>query len=652
MSPKSKRKRAAQLSLPEIIANLKVPNTEVEAYKFILDQLKEVGWNAKNPSRNADGHVWTQGQCHAHPEIKKALGGTKPENIVKLTETKLWVIEAKSDRGQLKKALTEAENDYAQPLMGGGYFDVPLISGVAGNDTTGYEVRTRLLVKGKYEPVVINGTEATGFLDPKMVERLLETGEPNIADFAVDESVFIKAAERINRTLHVGGINKNDRARVMAALLLAILENPGPNVESELLVLIDDINARTKAVLRKSGKPEFHPFVIIQPPSSAENHVKYRTAIIQTLQELKNLSIKSAMNSGTDVLGKFYEVFLKYGNGAKEIGIVLTPRHVTRFAVDVLGVSPIDVVLDPACGTGGFLVAAFDYVRATASAKQVDRFKQHNMFGMERESYIAILAIVNMIFRGDGKNNIIEANCFSKFLQRTTHKDHPSATYSKTKPTNGDEAVTRVFMNPPFALKESDEKEYRFVEAALDDMADGGLLFTVLPMSVMFERSTLDWRRSQLLGKHTLLAVVTFPLDLFYPTGVRTLGVIVRKGTPHPLSQGVLWTRAMHDGLIKRKGKRLAPRPEWGVEPDDLATLRPMIKAFLANPAFKVQATAEFVKVAPIDWKDPLLELLPEAYLDSRDVTEDEIQIRVDSMLREAAAQIIRFRTGPKQAAL
>ena len=37
------------------------------------------------------------------------------------------------------------------------------------------------------------------------------------------------------------------------------------------------------------------------------------------------------MRSGKDVLGKFYEVFLKYGNGAKEIGIVLTPRHITRF---------------------------------------------------------------------------------------------------------------------------------------------------------------------------------------------------------------------------------------------------------------------------------------------------------------------------------
>ena len=104
----------------------------------------------------------------------------------------------------------------------------------------------------------------------------------------------------------------------------------------------------------------------------------------------------------------------------------------------------------------------------------------------------------------------------------------------------------------------------------------------------------------------------------------------------------------MHDGLVKRKGKRLAPRPEWGVEPDDLETLRPTLKAFLSDPRFRVRAVPELVKVAPIDWQDPLLELLPEAYLDSRDVTDDEIRTRVDSMLREAAAQIIRFRAEPK----
>lgn len=398
--------------------------------------------------------------------------------------------------------------------------------------------------------------------------------------------------------------------------------------------------------MRKHGKPEFYPFVQIQPPSNADNHIKYRTAVVRTIQELKNLNIKSAMNSGTDILGRFYEVFLRYGNGAKEIGIVLTPRHVTQFAVQALGVSVNDLILDPACGTGGFLVAAFDHVRATANAAQLDRFKKHNLFGIERESYIASLAIVNMIFRGDGKTNIVEANCFSKYLHRNTANNHPTASYENAPPKPGEEPITRVLMNPPFALKESDEKEYRFIDAAARDMADGGLLFAIVPMSVMFERATLNWRREVLLVSHTLLAVVTLPLDLFYPTGVRTVGVFIKKGQPHPPKQKVFWARGMRDGFVKRKGRRLHPRPGWGVEPDDLATILPKLKAFVANPAMTVRAIPEFMRSAAISFDDPMLELLPEAYLESRSITDAELTQRLDSMLRETAASMLRFQAG------
>ena len=50
------------------------------------------------------------------------------------------------------------------------------------------------------------------------------------------------------------------------------------------------------------------------------------------------MNIRSAINSGTDALGQFYETFLKYANDAKQMGIVLTPRHITKFAVEVLDI--------------------------------------------------------------------------------------------------------------------------------------------------------------------------------------------------------------------------------------------------------------------------------------------------------------------------
>jgi len=618
-------------------------STEVEAYKFILDQLKEVGWNTKNPSQYPDGQVWTQNQCLRHPEIKKTLGSTRPENIVKLSEKKLWVIEAKSTRAQLAKALKEAEDDYAKVLMDGGYFSVPLISGVAGNYTTGFEVRTYLLVGTKYKPIIINGKEATGFLDEKTITNLLASGRPVIADFVVNEIIFLRAAERINRILHLGGINKNDRAKVMAALLLVSSEAPGPNVEStDLLVLIGDINTRTKAVLRRNEKVEFHPFIKIEPPTNSENHLKFMTAIIQTIQELKNLSIKSAMNSGTDVLGKFYEVFLKYGNGAKEIGIVLTPRHITRFAVEALGVEPNDIVLDPACGTGGFLVAAFDHVRQQTTPTQIDVFKQHNLFGIERESYVAALAIVNMIFRGDGRNNIVEANCFTKYLKKSTVDGQSSAVYVCTPPPANQEAVTRVLMNPPFALKESDEKEHRFVENALLNMRDGGLLFAIVPISVMVEGGVEEkWRRDTLLTHNTLLSVISFPEELFYPIANQTVGIIVRKGVPHPRTQSVLWCRIVNDGFKKSKGKRL-PIPNG--PQNDLERVLPTLRGFLDDPNRRIRGVPQFIKKIAIDYTDPHLELVPEAYLDSPMITSEILNSNIDELVRENVAFLIRNR--------
>lgn len=610
--------------------------SEVDAYHFIRSTLKELGWSLKNPSRFGDGQVWTQNQCLEHPLIKEALNLLRPENIVKLSESKLWVIEAKSTKSQLTKALNEAENDYAAAINKVKGIQAVLISGVAGNDGAGYEVRSKLLVRGRFEPVTINGVEATGLLDPQTVAVLLETGSPDIADYQVNEGLFLRTAEQINSTLHNGGINKNDRSRVMAALLLALVETSTLDLDSDLPVLIADINSRTEAALRRHGKREFHPFVRIESPTDSDSHVKYKAAIVRTIQQLQNLNIKSAMNSGTDVLGKFYEVFLRYGNGAKEIGIVLTPRHITRFAVDTIGVTANDIVFDPACGTGGFLVAAFDHVRERTGPGPLEKFKKFGLFGIEQESAIAALAIVNMIFRGDGKNNIVEANTFSRFLTRHSVNGNATAHYGKVPPTSGEEPVTRVFMNPPFALKKSDEHEWKFVEAGLKSMADGGILFAIVPMSVVSEGGAAGAWRRPLLAKHSIVSVISLPEELFYPVSVQAVAIVLRKGIPHEADAPVLWARVTNDGYRKSKSKRYPVEGE-----NDLDRLQPKLRAFLANPRQAFNSEPETFKLAPIDYSDPILELAPEAYLDSRVPAPSELKARLDRQVRDNIAAIV-----------
>ncbi|MGH2639620.1 MAG: N-6 DNA methylase [Rhabdochlamydiaceae bacterium] len=100
-------------------------------------------------------------------------------------------------------------------------------------------------------------------------------------------------------------------------------------------------------------------------------------------------------------------------------------------------------------------------------------------------------------------------------------------------------------MNPPFALRSNDEKEYRFVDHALEQMQDNGLLFVVLPYSALVKSGDYQHWRNAVLKQNTLLSVVTLPPDLFYPVGVHTLGMFLLKGVAHPRSQKVFWARIM-----------------------------------------------------------------------------------------------------------
>ena len=621
--------------------------SEVEAYGFIRDQLDEAGWDIRRPSHTTNGQVWTQNQCLADAAIARALGRTRPENVVRVQADRLWVIEAKANKSRIEQALNEAKNDYADLITKrSGSYRASLATGIAGNTEAGYLVRTHYRTPSGWRPVKINGQEATGFLTPSDVERLLERDSAEIKDYVPNQQAFMKAAERINAILHDGGINKNERAKVMAALLLANLSDP-PNLDSRLRVLINDINTRAADSLGDVGKGDFAAFIKIIPPTNQKNHVKYKGALVRTIQELRNLNIRSAMNSDTDVLGQFYEMFLKYGNGAKEIGIVLTPRHVARFAAEALSVSSNDLVLDLACGTGGFLVAAYDRVRRNYKAGDLDRFKKYNIFGIEQEPTIAVLAIVNMIFRGDGKHNISEGNAFSCHLRRKTTRGIVTAEYTDELPDDEDRPVTRVLMNPPFALANSTEKEFHFVDVALKQMVEGGLLFSLLPLDSMFgAREDLVWRREVLLRENTFRAAISFPEELFYPAAQKqVVGIIVERGRPHPEDAPVFWARAAHDGHIKIKSKRLEaakldpPRDEQDELPDVLHHL----KAFLATPAsYSVNVPMKMV-TRTIDFSDPILELLPEAYLDSPPVTDETLKASLDAMAREMASFLIRF---------
>lgn len=616
------------------------PNTtEDDAYYYIRKELENLGWNIKNPAKSEDGEVYKQNECLSNNAIKEVLNLDKPEAIVLVNPVELWVIECKREKRLIGKALDEAKNQYAKKLNQSPQYSCKLISGVAGNDYEGFTVRTEYFSNGVWKPVLSDKRHKDTLLSREQANYLINNDTSNWQSLPdIPEQKYLQSAETINEILHNSGINKNKRARFIAGLILSLSTDNNIDLTiKDTQTLVETINSYINQKLREVKKENFFDYIKLELPPSPTNHVKYKNGIIETLKELQTLDIQNAMASGNDVLGKFYEKFLKYGNGAKEIGIVLTPRHITKFAVEVLNISYNDYVFDPTCGTGGFLVSAFDYVNKNSNRAQLEKFKKYNLFGIDQDDEVLALALVNMIFRGDGRNNMNEGNCFSYNIVKKLDDSYETGEYIHSTEKNTNPLITKVLMNPPFALKSNDEKEYKFISQALKQMQDGGILFSILPLSVMIERSTKHWRKDELLENNTLLSVITFPSDLFYPISAPTIGIIVKKGFKHPNNQNVLWIRAMNDGFLKKKGVRLFD----STTQNDFEQITDLVKNFINNPSTPVENIPEFQKACPINF-DSNLELIPEEYLDEHILTEKEMIGRTEKLIRETVSFMIR----------
>lgn len=260
-----------------------------------------------------------------------------------------------------------------------------------------------------------------------------------------------------------------------------------------------------------------------------------------------------------DIVGKFYGEFLKYTGGDKKaLGIVLTPRHITELFALLANVSPTDRVLDPCAGTGGFLISAMDkMLRQTTSEKQKDAVKAKNLIGIEDLPHMYALAASNMIFRGDGKANLYQGDCFKpEFVAEITAR----------RPNIG-------MVNPPYSqgnTKDNSElHELAFVDNMLGMLTKGGLGIAIVPISCA---TSPNLYKKVLLKKHTLEAVMSMPIDLFNKVGVVTCVMVFTAKVPHQESNKETWfgywrddgfVKTKHLGRVDLDGKWADIRDHW-----------------------------------------------------------------------------------------
>lgn len=228
-------------------------------------------------------------------------------------------------------------------------------------------------------------------------------------------------------------------------------------------------------------------------------------------------------SSSEDYIGRFYGEFMSYSGGdGQSLGIVLTPKHITELFCDLAELKPSDKVLDPCCGTAGFLIAAMHYMLKETDDEAVKRsIRQDQLFGIESQGYMFTIATTNMILRGDGKSNLHNWD----FLAQNPAQLQLNA-------------CTVGMMNPPYsqAQKTKDPKQYEinFTEHLLDSLVEGAKCIVIIPQSSLTGKTVAEKDiKYNILKRHTLEGVITLQKDTFYSVGTNPCIAVFTAGIPH-----------------------------------------------------------------------------------------------------------------------
>ncbi|HEY9777214.1 MAG TPA: class I SAM-dependent DNA methyltransferase [Planktothrix sp.] len=296
--------------------------------------------------------------------------------------------------------------------------------------------------------------------------------------------------------------------------------------------------------LEAPGKNQ-QAYVIRSVFEDAYNYMKSGQLIRQVINKIEEgIDYNKAQERHT--FGEIYEQILRDLQSAGNAGEYYTPRAVTEFMVRMVNPQLGEKVLDPACGTGGFLSGTIEHMRKQVKTTEDEKRLQASIFGVEKKPLPHLLCTTNMILHGiDVPTNVRHDNTLARPLISYTPK----------------ERVDVVLTNPPFGGMEEDGIEsnfpaaYRTRETAdlfliliMHLLKPGGRAALVLPDGTLFGEGIKTRIKEQLLETCNLHTIVRLPKGVFSPyTGINTNLLFFTKGSPtkevwyydHPYPAGV-----------------------------------------------------------------------------------------------------------------
>lgn len=509
-----------------------IKRSESRTRYFIREQAQKRGWNTSHTSKGGD--------CLEEQEIVDCfkdigLGLDKPDFLLVLAGLPGVVIEAKNSASKIDAAISEAIT-YAETINAKSKYKIQIAVGAAGEESQGFAVEVRFLKGKSWLPLKSKGYEITTIPSRREVETALRANDATTEVDVPSVTEFIDSAIELSKILRLAKVETPLRPKVIGALTLAMYQGDIDVSENHALESIN--NLLTQAIeesvdLDAEKKKRLSEALKLY----GSDYDRLSAHIAKIVHLLRGLNVRAVLQTDTDFLGLFYEAFLRYGYDNNALGIVFTPRHITRFCANLIEAKSTDKVVDMACGTGGFLVAAFDQMMSGAHGPRAIQRVKKALFGFDTNPTIWALATLNMFFRGDGKSHIENISCFDSAAQARVS-----------------ESFTKAFLNPPFSQEGEPERD--FINASMDALEPEGLLAVVVKAGIFADEDNSNWRH-EFTRNHTVLGMISMPDDLFYPTAAPTSILIAKAHIPQDKGGRVFMARVWNDGFEKLKGRRV-----------------------------------------------------------------------------------------------
>jgi type I restriction-modification system DNA methylase subunit len=419
-------------------------------------------------------------------------------------------------------------------------------------------------------PIFIN--ERLDYQELSDVETFISFSEDNIDEYYYKEILheetdvekttaeILKDAEKLHNDLrNFGNLTTEQKPLIVSGILLALREIEyktfsisslnGDTIKTDGQKIFDAIRSNlSRANVTPDTKRDklLSQFSVIKdtPKINVIDETLGKTPLKHYAEFLYNSIFKNIKyhNSAEDYLGRFYGEFMSYSGGdGQTLGIVLTPKHITELFCDLADLKPTDKVIDPCCGTAGFLIAAMHkMIKMTDNEETRRSIRRDQLFGIELQPYMFTIATTNMILRGDGKSNLQNLD----FLRENSAKLQLKG-------------CTVGMMNPPYSQgsKANPELyEISFTEHLLDSLSEGAKAIVIIPQSSVTGKTREEQAiKANILKHHTLEGVITLNKNTFYGVGVNPCIVVFTAGIPHNKTHRCKFINFEDDGFIVSK---------------------------------------------------------------------------------------------------